>query len=196
MEITPREAQEALGAAQEAIEAVKRAVDRHTSQIVLVWGAVYFLVPLSMHLWPFWGVIPMEIMLIGAIAYTMVRTRRSSLTSGPTSQRIGALWLLTFGFGWMWMLILSPGTFWEFAEYHPNLARQMWAYGVSLAMFVYVVMGLWIGKFYVITGATVAVLTVIGLLCLGEWYWLWCAITGGGTLLSVGIWLRRKRAYE
>jgi hypothetical protein len=61
-------------------------------------------------------------------------------------------------------------------------------------MFVYVVMGLWIGRIYVFTGLAVALLTLVGLLWFAEWYWLWCACTGGGTLLFAGLWLQRQRA--
>ena len=68
----------------------------------------------------------------------------------------------------------------------------MWAYGVSLAMFVYIAMGLWIGRLYVVTGLTVTLLTLFGLLWLGDWYWLWCAITGGGSLLMAGCWLWKQ----
>lgn len=193
MQISPNEAREALSAAQRAVQAVKHTVDRQTSRIVLMWGAVYVLAPLSMHVWPRWGLIPLELLLIGAIAFTISETRRTPLISGPTTWRIGSLWFLTFGFGWIWLLILAPTAFRDPAENIVAITRQMWAYGVSLAMFVYVVMGLWIGWLYVLTGASVAILTLVGLLWLGEWYWLWCAITEGGTLLAVGFWLRRKQ---
>lgn len=193
MQISSGEAREALNAAQSAVEAVRRAVDKQTSRIVLIWGVVYFLAPLSMHVWPRWGLIPQQLLLIGAIAFTIYDARRSPLISGPGTWRIGALWWLTFAFGWIWILILDPTAFRDPVHNADAIARQSWAYGVSLAMFVYVVMGLWIGWLYVLIGVTVTVLTLVGLLWLGEWYWLWCAISEGGTLLAAGFWLRRQR---
>ncbi len=192
MDITPVDAREALSAADDAVLSVKRAVDRQASRIVLVWGVVYVLAPLSMHIWPLWGFIPHQLLLIGAIGVTIYDTMRNSVVSGPTSSRIGGLWWLTFGFGWIWFLILDPATFEDGAYDGLAIARQMWAYGVSLAMFVYVVMGLWIGRLYVVTGLAVTLFTVVGLVWLEDWYWLWCAITGGGTLLAAGLWLRRQ----
>ncbi len=58
-------------------------------------------------------------------------------------------------------------------------------------MFVYVVMGLWVGRLYVVTGILVTLLTLAGLIWLGDWYWLWCSVTAGGLMLSVGIWMRK-----
>ncbi len=192
MNITPTDAREALSAADDAVQSVKRAVDRQASRIVLIWGVVYLLAPLSMYIWPRWGIIPHQLLLIGAIGFSIYDTRRNSLVSGPSSWRIGGLWWLTFAFGWIWFLILSPATFQDPAANADAIMRQMWAYGVSLAMFVYIIMGLWIGRLYVVTGLAVTCFTVLGLLWLGEWYWLWCAITGGGTLLAAGFWLRRQ----
>lgn len=192
MNITPVDAREALSAADNAVRSVKQAVVRQSSRIVLVWGFVYVLAPLSMHIWPLWGVIPHQLLLVGTIGYTIYDVKRNSIVSGKNSWRIGGLWWLTFGFGWIWFLILDPVNFLDPAANGVAISRQMWAYGVSLAMFVYVVMGLWIGRLYVVTGLAVTLFTVIGLLWLGDWYWLWCAITGGGTLLATGFWLRRQ----
>lgn len=192
MNITPVDAREALSAADDAVRSVKRAVDRQTSRIVLVWGVVYVLAPLSMHIWPRWGVIPLQLLLIGAIGFSIYDAHRNSLISGPSSWRIGGLWWLTFAFGWIWLLILDPANFQNPAENGVAISRQMWAYGVSLAMFVYVVMGLWIGRLYVVTGLVVTIFTMVGLLWLEDWYWLWCAVTTGGTLLAAGFWLRRQ----
>ena len=153
---------------------------------------VYFFAPLSMHLWPLWGFIPQQLLLIGAIAFSIYDARRNSFISGPGSWRIGGLWFLTFAFALIWFLILSPATFQDVKAHGVEISRQMWAYGVSIAMFVYVVMGLWIGRIYVVTGLMVTLVTLVGLLFLGDWYWLWCAITGGGALLVVGLLLRKR----
>lgn len=192
MSITPTDARAALSAADDAVQAVKRAVDRQTSRIVLVWGLTYVLAPMAMHFWPRWGVIPQQLLLIVAISFTIYDTCRNTVVSGPSSWRIGGLWMATFAFGWLWFLILSPATFQNPGAHGAAIARQMWAYGVSLAMFVYVAMGLWIGRLYVITGLAVALSTTAGLLWLGDWYWLWCAVTGGGSLLAAGMWLRKR----
>ncbi|MEO0531800.1 MAG: hypothetical protein AAF266_14670 [Planctomycetota bacterium] len=192
MNITPDQAREALSAANDAASEVQRAVDHQTSRIVLVWAFVYFFAPLAMHVWPLWGLIPQQLLLLGAIGYSIYDGSRNSLVSGPNSRRIGSLWGVTFGFAWAWFLILDPAAFDDPASNGVVIAKQMWAFGVSLAMFVYTVMGIWIGRLYVVTGVLLTLLTVAGLLFLDQWYWMWCAVTGGGTLLAAGLLLRRR----
>ncbi len=192
MNISPFDARESLSAVDDAVRSVKGAIDRHASRIVLAWGVVYVLAPLAMHIWPFWGFVPQQLLLLGVIGFSVYETHGNSLISGPNSRRIGGLWCLAFVFGWIWFLILSPANFLDPAANGLAISRQMWAYGVSLAMFVNVVMGLWIGRLYVLSGLAVAFFTMVGLLWLGDWYWLWCAITGGGILLAAGFWLRRQ----
>lgn len=192
MHTTSDEARHALAAAHEAANQIKRAVDRQTSKIVLVWATVYFLAPLAMHVWPIGGVVPQQLLLISAITYSIYDGFRCSLISGPNTARIGWLWGITFAFGWVWFLVLEPSTFDDPAANLERILKQMWAFGVSLVMFVYTAMGLWVGRIYVITGITVTVATVSGFLFLEPWFWLWCAVTGGGTLLVAGLLLRSR----
>lgn len=192
MNISSTEAREALSAAEHAAQSLKRAIDQQTSRIVLIWAFVYFFAPLSMHLWPMGGIIPLQLLLMGAIVYSIYNGRRNSPISGPGRWRIGALWGVTFAFAWVWCLILAPDTSSDVKTDGSAIERQMWAYGVSIAMFVYVVMGLWIGRIYIVTGVMVTLVTLIGLKFLGDWYWLWCAVTGGGILLVAGCALRKR----
>ena len=192
MNITPDQAREALDNVNAAVSAVEEAVHGHSARIVLVWGIVYLFAPLAMHFWPTLGVIPQQFLLLAGIGYTIVETRRFDIISGPNSIRIGSIWFATFAFGSVWLLILAPDMFANMQANAPTVLRQMWAYGVSLAMFVYIVMGLWIGRIYIATGIVVTLLTLIGLLWVNDGYWLWCAITGGGTLLALAFWLRQK----
>ena len=192
MNTTPSDALDALSVADEAVRLVKQNVDQQTSRIVLVWGAVYLLAPLAMHFWPYAGILLQQVLLISAIGYTIYDSVRRPGITGPNSMRIAGVWGATFAFGWAWYLILNPTLFSGLQETWLVASKQMWAFGVSLAMFVYVLMGLWLGRLYVITGILVTVLTVVGLLLLGDWYWLWCGLTGGGTLIVAGLMLRRR----
>jgi len=197
MNTTPAEAQAALHASQVAIDLADRAEARQASRIVLAWAGAYLLGPLAMHVWPQWGLIPQQLLLVAAIAFTIYDVRTRSLVTGFTGERLGALWGLTFAFGCVWFVINHPLGHQFLDIGRPDFdglrfSRQMWAFGVSLAMFVYVVMGLWVGRAYIITGVAVTALTLVGLLCLDGWYWLWCAATGGGGMLLFGLWLRRR----
>ena len=189
---TATDAHEALSVTDEAVLLLKQTVDRQSSRIVLVWGAVYLLAPLAMHFWAYAGFFIQQILLISAIVYTIYDSCRRPSITGPNNWRVAGVWWMTFAFGWAWFLILNPTLFNDVAANGLLIAKQMWAYGVSLAMFVYVLMGLWLGRLYVITGITVTALTVVGLLLLGDWYWLWTGLTGGGTLIIAGLILRLR----
>ena len=166
MNVSPQDALQSLSAADDAVKSMKHAVDRRTSRLILVWGIVYFLAPLAMHFWPLWGLLPQQLLLIAAIGFTIYDGRRNASITGPLSWRIGGLWGITFAFGWIWFLILDPTSFQDPVANGVEISRRMWAYGVSLAMFVYVIMGLWFGRLYVVTGLVVACSTLIGLLWL------------------------------
>lgn len=192
MQITSPEAREALASADQAVSVIDKAVRQHAARVVTAWGTIYLLAPLAMHFWPVLGVVPQQILLVAGIVYTIREARRYDIISGPNSIRIGAIWFATFAFGTVWFLILSPKSFADPQANGPMILRQMWAYGVSLAMFVYVIMGLWIGRIYVAIGVVITLLTLVGLLWIKDGYWLWCAATGGGTLLALAFWLRRN----
>ena len=192
MDTTSADALDALTVADEAVRLVRQKIDRQTSRIVLVWGTVYLLAPLAMHFWPYAGFLLQQLLLMSAIGYTIYDSVRRPGVTGPNSWRIAGVWWATFAFGWAWYLILNPTLFSGLPEDWLVASKQMWAYGVSLAMFVYVLMGMWLGRLYVITGIAVTVLTVAGLLFLNDWYWLWCGVTGGGTLIAAGLILRRR----
>ncbi|MEZ6072210.1 MAG: hypothetical protein R3C10_18625 [Pirellulales bacterium] len=191
MDITPAEARASLGAIDEAVDAHRRAIDRLAAQIVLVWGVTYCVAPLAMHFWPVPGPFVLNLLVVVAIGYTVMATSRQSPVTGPNVRRSGAVWGIVYGFGTLWFCVLSP---WGSPHAHGSWSvssEQMWAYGVTLAMMVYVVMGLWVGRFYVLLGLAVTATTAFGLFALGDAYWIWCSITGGGAMIAAGLYLRK-----
>ena len=74
----------------------------------------------------------------------------------------------------------------------PLTHRQLGAFWPSLVMFCHVLMGLWLGAFYIVVGITATVLILAGYFWAGEWYPLWLAATVGGGLFASGLWLRRQ----
>jgi len=191
MDITPTNARRSLDAIDQAVTAHRQSIDRQSSHIVLAWGVTYLVAPLCVHFWPQFGMIALNLLVLAAIGLTIYITSRNSPVSGPNVRRFGAVWGIVYGFGSLWFLMLSP-----LGSRQPNATwfiapEQMWAYGVTLAMFIYVVMGLWVGRFYVVLGAIVTLATTIGLFCLNEWYWVWCSLTGGGAMIAAGLYLRK-----
>jgi hypothetical protein len=191
MDITPTDARRSLNAIDQAVATHRRAIDRQASHILLAWGVTYLVAPLCMHFWLQRGVIPLQLLLTVTIAYTIYCTSRKSPIAGPNVRRFGAVWGIVYGFGALWFFMLAPMSAIVPDSGYMVITRQMWAYGVTLAMVIYVVMGLWVGRFYSILGIVVTSATVVGLFWLGDWYWIWCSLTGGGTMTVAGLYLRR-----
>jgi hypothetical protein len=185
-----------LDAIDQAVATHRRAIDRQASHIVLAWGVTYLVAPLCVHFWPQRGVIALNLLVLAAIGLTIYITSRRSPISGPNVRRYGAIWGIVYGFGALWFSMISPLGSNEPVARFVVTPEQMWAYGVTLAMFIYVVMGLWIGKFYVILGTIVTLATAVGLFCLSDWYWVWCSLTGGGAMIVAGLYLRKASRVQ
>lgn len=56
---------------------------------------------------------------------------------------------------------------------------------------VYAVFGIWQGMRFVYAGVAVAAATLGGFFFLREHFLLWMAVVGGGSLVLVGLWLRK-----
>ena len=56
---------------------------------------------------------------------------------------------------------------------------------------IYAVFGIWKGLRFLFAGIAVAALTLIGFFFLPQYFLLWMAAVGGGSLMLVGVWLRK-----
>jgi hypothetical protein len=72
--------------------------------------------------------------------------------------------------------------------------RRLNAFWPLLFMLGYVLAGIWVGRFFILCGASVAALTLAGFFWSGPWFALWMAAVNGGALLLGGWWLRRRGA--
>ena len=60
--------------------------------------------------------------------------------------------------------------------------RQLGAFWPSYFMLPYIIAGLWLGSAFVVIGATIIALTLIGYFFAGPWFELWMALVNGGGL--------------
>ncbi len=60
-----------------------------------------------------------------------------------------------------------------------------------LVALVYTIFGIWRGTRFLVVGIAVAALTLGGWLYLREVFMLWMAFVGGGSLILVGLWLKK-----
>lgn len=106
-----------------------------------------------------------------------------SESSKRLGRRLGGFWLALFVFAGGWLAVLWP---WHGVE--------LGVFGVTLVMFAYVVMGLWLEmRFMTVLGFVVAGLAFAGYFVSPElpgWVNLWLAVVGGGSLLASGVYLK------
>jgi hypothetical protein len=157
------------------------------SSFLILWGAVTAAGYLLGQAWPrHAGTVWPVLMVIGFVV-TMVMTRRNR--TGLTSPQITLGWRLVcaqialIGFGVIAATTLGPFS-----------GRQLDAFWPLLFMFGYVLAGIWVGRFFVLSGVAIALLTVAGFWWSGAWFPLWMAVVNGGGLLIGGLWLRGRGA--
>jgi hypothetical protein len=120
-----------------------------------------------------------------AVMVAMVRGQRRVLT--PVQQRLGwrLVWAQVALIGFALLVIVVLG---------PFGGRQLNAFWLLVFMLGYVLAGIWVGRFFILSGVAIAVLTVSGFCWSGAWFPLWMALVNGGFLIAGGLWLRRTGA--
>ena len=73
----------------------------------------------------------------------------------------------------------------------PLSDRQLTIFSPIIVMCGYVLMGLWLGRFFSICGLLITALIVVGYFWIGDWLDLWMAVVFGGGLVLGGVWLAR-----
>jgi len=153
-----------------------------TSEVLLLWGVLTVVGNLLSWLEPQWsGLIWLPIDIGGTIA-TFAIVRRRVPRAGK--RRAGMQWLASYGafvgFGIIVVILLWPLT-----------ARQQAAFWPTLVMFAYVLIGIWVGRFFLFTGIAATIAILLGYYFAGDWFPLWLALVFGGGLIAGGLWLRR-----
>jgi hypothetical protein len=119
------------------------------------------------------------------VTVAMTARNRAGLTA--TSRQLGlrlvGAQIALIGFGVLVVTILGPFK-----------GRQLDAFWPLVFMLGYVLAGIWVGRFFILCGITIAFLTIVGFWWSGPWFQLWMAAVNGGALILGGLWLRRQGA--
>ena len=157
------------------------------SSFLILWGVLTAVGYVSDQVWPAHAGVVWVVIMLGGVGVTtvMVGRGRRSLTfvqSGLGWRMLYAqLALVSFGL----VVVLALG---------PFSGRQIDAFWPLLYMLGYVLAGIWVGRFFILTGVAVAFLTIAGFWLAGSWFPLWMAVANGGALILGGLWLRRQGA--
>ena len=190
MEITRDQAQELLQAADDAGRNMRtRRAYGPVGPILMLWGVVWivcfsiarFAPAASGWVW----LVGDALGLVGSIYLGWTRERAEgerSAASKRLGRRLAAFWFLLFIYGDIWIALLTAGR-----------GANISCFVVTLVMFAYVVMGLWLERYFFLwLGLLVTALAGVGYgLALAELVDLdlWLGLTGGAALFASGAYL-------
>ncbi len=195
--ITPEEARASLAEIDRIVLLTRQTIARGGSApIVILWGVIWMIGYGDMQFFPqtphwFWAILD----VVGiAGSFRLGRWSRESPVKHAHGGRIGISWLILFAFGAIWFILLGP---WSLnapqqAKYIPDLDRKIAAYWATVPMFAYVLMGLWLDRFFVWLGAFVTIATLVGYFYITGYFFLWMAVIGGGSLVVSGVFIRKN----
>jgi hypothetical protein len=159
------------------------------SAFLILWGMITVAGYVAEQVWPRQAGWVWPVLQAGGFGITaiLVRSQRRVLT--PPQQVLG--WRLVWaqvalvGFAVLVIMVLGPFN-----------ARQLNAFWPLVFMLGYVLAGIWVGRFFVLCGVAIAVLTLAGFWWAGPWFPLCMAAVNGGTLIAGGLWLRRQGTLQ
>lgn len=184
MQVDQASAQSALDdIAQVEARTAQAAIYGASSAILILWGVVVALAYLANQFLPaVAGSVWLAAWSTGFVGTALINWRWKRRSSDKHRMAMRLVWaqvvLILFGFLFLWLL-------------PPSSPRQVTAFFPLLFMMGYVIAGLWLGRFFIVCGLLVSILTVTGYLYGGSWLPLWMAFANGGALIAGGLYLRK-----
>jgi hypothetical protein len=184
MKVTREEAQKSLEDIQLVMARMRRTIAiGGTPYYMILWGAVWFLGYLASHFIHsvLQGWIWVSLVVVGTVLSAYLGFRSGVQVR---MQRVAEPWLLAIaivGYGALWLWVAQPKT-----------PEQISLLIVTFTMFGYVIMGLLVERTAAWVGLLVTFLALVGYYLLREYFNLWMAFLGGGTLMASGAFIMRK----
>jgi hypothetical protein len=186
MQISPDEAEESLAAISSMRKRMRHAVANGGAHYFLIlWGVVWFLGFLGSHFFTdrIAGYVWMALDILGGLAswgMGMLLSRRFRNTStSATSGRIGLFWLALFAYCNLTVWIAWPLD-----------GRQLAMIIIIFAMLGWIAMGFLLSISLIGLALFVTALAFGGYYLLPDYFYLYMALLGGGTLIGSGFYIR------
>jgi len=179
MNISPEEAARALGEIEASRTAMRTAIRNYRGHYHLwLWGGIWVAVAM---LAEFHGPrIRFRLELAGFATTVLIILRQKAQIRSPGRDR----------FLGMLAAIIVYANVWPYVLGGPPNSKCGFAYGALVAMFCFVVSGIWFCSYLLWVGLVVSALILVGLFCFPAIFWWWIAIFGGGTLIGTGFYVR------
>lgn len=191
--VSYQQAQETIDLVRQMQEHTRKAMaSGQASSLLMLWGAVWFFSFLGCYflaVQDYWVWMAGNLVGLTGTVLLFIRGKERIRTRNSDSKRffwtLFWFWFLLFLYGDVFLMLL-----WTDSGF-TNL--QIAAFLCALIMFAYVVMGLIIdAHFLVWLGLAVTVLILVGYLFARDYFNLWMAPAGGGTLFFTGLYIRLK----
>lgn len=204
MEAQPQDVRQALDDIEQTAQKAQRRESYKGADIIfMVWGVTWIIGFLIQHFFrdasvqlgdckAYVGGWAWNILVPIAIVVTLLVSRRRIPTQSVLDKRMGALWGLLFAYFFMVLFVLQPVIDLD-RLYSESGQRSFLAAIVLVPMLAWVLMGLFSNnsRYIMWMGLAITAANLFGFFALGAWYYLWMAVTGGGTMIAAGIITRR-----
>ena len=182
----PKQALEDLQAIRQVMERTRWAIATSgAGYIMIVWGAIWFIGFLGSQFLEkdLQGKIWAVLVPLGIVASIVLGRLLGKQVKGRPEWKIWAFWLALFSYAGLW------------GQIFPKPADEMvgFLFIVTVVMFGYVIMGLWIATAFAWIGIAITALALAGYYLLPGYFPLWMALCGGGTLIGSGLYIQRWR---
>ena len=190
MNVSQEEARESLSKVRDVTVQTQRAITSvYLSPLLILWGVLWiiayttaqFHLTYASHIFTIMSVIG----CVGtAVIFWLIHLKAPirDISSPNIVWRITLFWISLYVYAVIWLFLFAPFS-----------GRQCNAFLSTLAMFAYVVMGLWFtSRFMIVLGLAVTAATLVGYYFIETYYCLWMAIIGGGAFLGAGLYIRLR----
>jgi len=194
MTLSPDQAAQSL---QEIEKTARRSAQAHeyahSSPQFILWGLIWMVGYTGSYLLPNYGFIHginwlwFALVVAGVVGSSILGRRRYRDLAPDAIAKAKAI-----GFRWgMTCLVFYVFLIATFAVMRPTSPAASGAFVPLIIAAIYAVMGIWRGLRFLYAGIAVGALTLGGWFWLPEYFLLWMAAVGGGSLILVGLWLRK-----
>lgn len=188
MNISSSEAEEALAAIQTMVRKTQRAISNSGAYaFLIVWGFVWLFGFLTSHFIQneTAGYIWIGLDILGGVFSAVIGARMNRNVRSPSAvasgKRIAWFWLLLFLY-----CIAAIGVAW------PVDGNKLAMFIILFVMIGWMAMGLLLSFASIWLGLVITALALIGYFFLPDIFYLLMAILGGGGMIALGVYIRKK----
>ena len=188
MDLSPREAEEALTVVQNMMDKTRRAISNSGAYVFLIiWGFVWLLGFSANHFLTgetvgySWMVLDTLGGVLSVVMGIRLGKKFRSASINKTGINIGYFWLLLFVYCGILMLVAGP--------------VDMKTGAMIIILFVmigWIAMGLLLSTTSIWWGLAITALALAGYYLLPGIFYLWMAVLGGGGMIALGFYIRSK----